>query len=314
MSLHIHHEFVIPREYALQRLDQAVAALLPQYSRARLQLWIKEGGLTLDGKSVKPRDKVFGGESVVISVEEASDTDAAEDIPLEVIFEDEHILVIKKPPGLVVHPGAGNPSGTLLNALLNHAPELGHIPRAGIVHRLDKDTSGLMVIAKTLEAQNGLVQDLQERVVSRVYEAIVYGVMTLIDGTVEGAIGRHPVHRKKMAIRPEGKEARTHYRALQHFEEHTLVECRLDTGRTHQIRVHMQSLGFPLVGDPTYGGHYRRPKSGDVWLEQALKEFDRQALHAKKLSLNHPASGKKMSWQAEPPEDFMKLLDFLYPE
>ncbi|MBO6566819.1 MAG: 23S rRNA pseudouridine(1911/1915/1917) synthase RluD [Pseudomonadales bacterium] len=314
MSLHIHHEFVIPREYALQRLDQAVAALLPQYSRARLQLWIKEGGLTLDGKSVKPRDKVFGGESVVISVEEASDSDAAEDIPLEVIFEDEHILVITKPPGLVVHPGAGNPSGTLLNALLNHAPELGHIPRAGIVHRLDKDTSGLMVIAKTLEAQNGLVQDLQERVVSRVYEAIVYGVMTPIDGTVEGAIGRHPVHRKKMAIRPEGKEARTHYRALQHFEEHTLVECRLDTGRTHQIRVHMQSLGFPLVGDPTYGGHYRRPKSGDVWLEQALKEFDRQALHAKKLSLNHPASGKKMSWQAEPPEDFMKLLDFLYPE
>ncbi len=314
MSLHIHHEFVIPREYALQRLDQAVAALLPQYSRARLQQWIKEGGLTLNGKAVKPRDKVYGGESVVVSVEEASDTDAAEDIPLDVVFEDEHILVINKPPGLVVHPGAGNPSGTLLNALLNHAPELGHIPRAGIVHRLDKDTSGLMVVAKTLEAQNGLVQDLQARSVSRIYEAIVYGVVMPIERTVEGAIGRHPIHRKKMAIRPEGKEARTHYRVLQHFEEHTLVECRLDTGRTHQIRVHMQSLGFPLVGDPTYGGHYRRPKSGDAWLEQTLKEFDRQALHARKLALTHPANGKKMSWQAEPPEDFIELLDFLYPE
>jgi len=314
MSLRIHHEFVIPKDYALQRLDQAVAALLPQYSRARLQQWIKEGGLTLDGKSVKPRDKVFGGEAVIVSVEEASETDAAEDIPLDVVFEDEHILVINKPPGLVVHPGAGNPSGTLLNALLAHAPEVAHIPRAGIVHRLDKDTSGLMVVAKTLEAQNVLVRDLQAREVSRIYEAIVYGVVSPAEGVIEGSIGRHPVHRKKMAIRPEGKEARTHYRVLESFDEHTLVECRLDTGRTHQIRVHMQSLGYPLVGDPTYGGHYRRPRNGDDWLEQTLKGFDRQALHARKLALTHPVTGKKMSWQAEPPADFLELLDFLFGE
>lgn len=312
MSLRIHHEFVIPKDYALQRLDQAVATLLPQYSRARLQQWIKDGALTLDGNSVKPRDKVFGGEVVVVSVEQASETDAAEDIPLDVVFEDDNILVINKPPGLVVHPGAGNPSGTLLNALLAHSPEVAHIPRGGIVHRLDKDTSGLMVVAKTLEAQNGLVRDLQARAVSRIYEAIVYGLVSPAEGVIEGAIGRHPVHRKKMALRPEGKEARTHYRVLESFDEHTLVECRLDTGRTHQIRVHMQSLGYPLVGDPTYGGHYRRPRSGDAWLEQTLKAFNRQALHAKKLALTHPVTGKKMSWQAEPPEDFLELLDFLF--
>lgn len=314
MSLRIHYEFVIPKDYALQRLDQAVAALLPQYSRARLQQWIKEGGLTLDGKSVKPRDKVFGGETVIVSVEQASEADAAEDIPLDVVFEDEHILVINKAPGLVVHPGAGNPSGTLLNALLAHAPEVTHIPRAGIVHRLDKDTSGLMVVAKTLEAQNGLVRDLQAREVSRIYEAIVYGVVSPAEGVIEGAIGRHPIHRKKMAIRPDGKEARTHYRVLESFDEHTLVECRLETGRTHQIRVHMQSLGYPLVGDPTYGGHYRRPRTGDAWLEQTLKAFNRQALHAKKLALTHPVTGKKLNWQADPPEDFLELLDFLFGE
>lgn len=312
MSLRIHHEFVIPKDHALQRLDQAVAALLPQYSRARLQQWIKDGGLTIDDKTMKPRDKVYGGEVVKVMVEEASNIDAAEDIPLNVVFEDEHLLVINKPSGLVVHPGAGNPSGTLLNALLAHAPDLAHIPRAGIVHRLDKDTSGLMVVAKTLEAQNGLVRDLQARVVSRIYQAIVYGVVAPIEGTVDGAIGRHPVHRKKMSVRRDGKEARTHFRVLETFEEHSLVECRLDTGRTHQIRVHMQSLGFPLVGDPTYGGHYRRPKSGDAWLEQILKDFDRQALHAKKLALAHPATGVRMSWQVDPPEDFLELLDFLH--
>ena len=312
MSLRIHHEFVIPEDHALQRLDQAVAALLPQYSRARLQQWIKKGELTLDGRAVKPRDKVFGGETVRVSVLQESDVDTAEDIPLDVVFEDEHLLVVNKPPGLVVHPGAGNPSGTMLNALLAHEPDLGHIPRAGIVHRLDKDTSGLMVVARTLEAQNGLVRDLQARVVSRLYEAVVYGVVTPLAGVIEGAIGRHPTHRKKMAIRPGGKDARTHYRVVRAFEEHSHVECRLDTGRTHQIRVHMQSLGFPLIGDPTYGGHYRRPKKGDAWLEQALREFDRQALHAGKLALTHPVTGEVLNWQADAPEDFRALLDFLY--
>jgi 23S rRNA pseudouridine1911/1915/1917 synthase len=199
----------------------------------------------------------------------------------------------------------------MLNALLAHAPEVGAIPRAGIVHRLDKETSGLLVVAKTLESQHYLVQQIQARKVTRIYDALVYGVMHRANGTIEGAIGRHPIHRKKMAIRADGKPARTHYRVVQQFPEHALLECRLDTGRTHQIRVHLNSISHPLVGDPAYGGHYRRPKLGDEYLEAVLKDFKRQALHARKLALVHPETGKEMRWQAERPADFTELLDLL---
>lgn len=285
--------------------------MLPQYSRARLQQWIKSGGLTVDGKAARSKDRLKGGEAIVLSVEQASDADQAEDIPLTIVFEDEQILVINKPAGLVVHPGAGNPNGTMLNGLLNHEPGLSHIPRAGIVHRLDKDTSGLMVVAKTLESQNWLVQQIQARKVSRIYDALVYGVLSPHEGVIDKAMGRHPIHRKKMALKKDGKEARTFYRTLVQFPEHAHVECRLDTGRTHQIRVHMQSIGHPLIGDPTYGGHYRRPKSGDEWLMDILQSFGRQALHARKLSLTHPLSGQQLTFCVDPPPDFSELLDLL---
>ncbi len=314
MSLQINHEFVLPDDCALQRLDQAVAAQLPQYSRARLQQWIKEGALLVGGKPARSKDKVYGNEQITIAIDQPSDTDQAEDIPLDVVFEDEHLLVINKPAGLVVHPGAGNPTGTMLNALLSYDNQLANVPRAGIVHRLDKDTSGLMVVARSLEVQHGLVKGLQARDITRIYDAIVYGTLARREGVVEGAIGRHPHHRKKMAIRPGGKAARTFYRLVEGYEEHALIECKLDTGRTHQIRVHMQSIGHPLVGDPVYGGHYRRPRSGDEWLAETLKRFNRQALHARKLELIHPVTRQSMSWKAAAPEDFQDLLDFLHRE
>lgn len=314
MTLRIHHELSIPRDYALKRLDQAVAELLPAYSRARLQQWIKSGSLTINGELARPKDKVAGGELVVISVEQENSVDQAEDIPLEVVFNDEHLIVINKPPDLVVHPGAGNPAGTLLNALLHFDPNLADIPRAGIVHRLDKDTSGLMVVARSLEAQNHLVQEIQARNVSRIYEALVYGQVHPVQGTVEGAIGRHPVHRKKMAIRQDGKPAATHYRLLNQFEQHAHIECRLESGRTHQIRVHMQSIGLPLIGDATYGGTYRRPRNADVWLDDALRSFSRQALHARGLGLTHPVSGETLTFQVDAPADFAELLELLRGE
>lgn len=311
MPLRIEHDFSIPDEYTLQRIDQAVASLLPQYSRSRLQQWLKSGGIKVNGKLVRPKDKVLGGEHVQVNVEEEGGDDRAEDITLDVVFEDEHLLVVNKPPGLVVHPGAGNPSGTLLNALLAHSPGVAHVPRAGIVHRLDKDTSGLLVVAKDLETQNYLVKQIQERKVNRVYHAVAYGNLTRPEGLIEGAIARHPIHRRKMAMRKDGKSAKTWFRVLTRYQDHTLVECKLETGRTHQIRVHMQSLGFPLVGDVTYGGHYRRPKSGDEALGDLLKDFGRQALHARKLGFVHPVSGKELTFQAPYPDDLDELLDFL---
>jgi 23S rRNA pseudouridine1911/1915/1917 synthase len=274
-----------------------------------LQQWIRSGGLIVDGCRAKPKDRVNGGEQVLIEVETVGDTDRAEDIPLDIVYEDEQLVVVNKAPGLVVHPGAGNPHGTLLNALLNYVPEVADIPRAGIVHRLDKETSGLLVVAKTLETQNYLVKQIQARDVTRVYHAVVYGLPARQQGTIDGAIGRHPIQRKKMAIRADGKPARTHYRVLQRFAEHALVECRLESGRTHQIRVHMQALGYPLIGDTVYGGHYRRPRTQE--LEIVLRSFKRQALHACKLGLSHPVTGREMIWRAEYPEDIQILIDAL---
>ena len=287
------------------RLDHVLAGLLPQHSRNRLQGWIREGRVRVDGKPVaEPKHKLWGGEA--ISVDEAVDEQLAaaspEDIPLNVVFEDETLLVIDKPAGLVVHPAAGNWSGTLLNALLHHAPQLSSIPRAGIVHRLDKDTSGLLVVAKTLEAQTDLVRQLQARTVKREYQALARGVLER-GGTVDAAIGRHPMQRTKMAVIMNGKPARTHYRIVERFSTCTLIECSLETGRTHQIRVHLDHIGHPLVGDPVYGRAANRVPRGPA--------FDRQFLHARKLGLVHPDSGKSMLWKSPLPEDMADLLDQL---
>ncbi|WP_232096570.1 23S rRNA pseudouridine(1911/1915/1917) synthase RluD [Denitratisoma oestradiolicum] len=292
----------IPRECAGLRLDAALAQLFPDFSRSRLQAWMKAGRVRVAGAPAEdPKAKAWGGESVELdpTPEPLLAAHVAEAMDLPVIHEDEAILVIDKPVGLVVHPGSGNWSGTLLNALLHHAPELEQLPRAGIVHRLDKDTSGLMVVAKTLAAQTDLVRQLQARSVKRHYLALVQGLLAR-DGTVDAPIGRHPSQRVKMAVVAGGREARTHYQVLERFPRATLVECRLDTGRTHQIRVHMASLGHPLVGDETYG----RRRTGDALLDA----FPRQALHAWRLGLIHPENGETMHWESPPPADFAQLL------
>lgn len=289
------------------RLDQALAKLFNDYSRSRLTQWLKDGQVSVDGRQMRGRDKVRGGEKVVIQAEMEEQTHwQAEDIPLDVHFEDEHIIVINKPANLVVHPAAGNYTGTLVNALLQHEPSLANLPRAGIVHRLDKDTTGLLVVARSLVAQKSLVEQLQSHSLLREYSAIVYGVMTA-GGTVDAPIGRHPVHRTRMAIHPMGKEAVTHYRVIKRFREHSLIRCRLETGRTHQIRVHMASIHFPLVGDPVYGKRLRVPKDSSEEMIQVLRNFKRQALHAGRLGLVHPVSGKNLEWKAPLPDDMARL-------
>jgi 23S rRNA pseudouridine1911/1915/1917 synthase len=300
----------IPADCAGWRLDAALAKLFPEHSRSRLQGWLKAGLIHLDGDDAEPKRKVYGGERIefaagaVLSL--PSLADAAEDIALNVVFEDEHLVVIDKPAGLVVHPGNGNASGTLMNALLHHAPQLAAIPRAGIVHRLDKDTSGLLVVAKTLTAQTDLVRQMQARSVQRHYLALALGSVER-DGTVDAPLGRHAVQRTKMAIvRAGGKEARTHYSVLECFAKATLLECRLETGRTHQIRVHLASIKHPLAGDPVYG----KAKSGDARLDA----FPRQALHAWRLALQHPQTGVGMAWESELPADFSQLLEDLRRE
>jgi 23S rRNA pseudouridine1911/1915/1917 synthase len=310
MTLKIQHKDFVPIEMAFERLDQAAVVLFPEYSRSRLQTWIKSGELLVDGRPGKSKDKVSGGELIEINAILESIADEAEDIPLEIVFEDESVLVINKSAGLVVHPGAGNRQGTLLNALLYHAPDLGKVPRAGIVHRLDKDTTGLMVIAKNLSSQVSLVEQLQTRVVKRVYEGVVYGIPSL-RGTVDAAIGRHPVHRTRMAIRESGKQAVTRFRVLHSFTGHSHMEFSLETGRTHQIRVHMQHLGVPLVGDPNYGGSYRTPKIEDEILSSCLRDFNRQALHAMKLSFRHPESNEIVEYCGKLPDDMALLLSRL---
>ncbi len=291
----------IPNDCAGLRLDAALAKLFPEHSRSRLQAWLKEGVIQIDGGAGDAKRKVMGGEVIEFAVPPAPTfSHEAEDIPLPIVFEDDHLMVIDKPAGLVVHPGNGNATGTLMNALLHHAPKLAEVPRAGIVHRLDKDTSGLMVVAKTLPAQTDLVRQLQARTVKRNYLALALGHVSG-DGTVDAPMGRHPVQRTKMAVvKHGGKEARTHYAVRERFAKATLLECRLETGRTHQIRVHLASLGHPCAGDPVYG----KAKSGDVRLDA----FPRQALHAWRLALVHPASGVEMTWESPLPDDFATLL------
>ena len=294
------------------RFDQVLALMIPQHSRSRLQAWIKAGLVEIDGVAATAKSKVFGDEQVKVKPQASPEelSFRAEDIALEIVHEDATLIVINKPPGLVVHPGSGNWEGTMLNALLHHAPALKTLPRAGIVHRLDKDTSGLLVVAKTLEAQTNLVRQLQGRTVKREYLAIVEGVIVL-GGSVDAPIGRDPRDRLKMAIAPNGKPALTHYRPLQGFAQNTLVSCRLETGRTHQIRVHMRSIGHALLGDTVYRG---KPRILHPDLQKQIKAFGRQALHATRLGLIHPASAKEMEWHTPLPDDMSKLLDILRRE
>ena len=295
-------ELKLPPECAGQRLDQALSRMLPEFSRSRLAQWIRASRVELDGRPARPKSKVWGGEKVLLhpASDSAATAAAPEAIALDIVHEDAAVLVIAKPAGLVVHPGSGNWSGTLLNALLAHAPQLAALPRAGIVHRLDKDTSGLLVVAKTLEAQTSLVRQLQARTVKREYLALVQGRVAR-DGKVEAPIGRHPVRRTRMAVAARGKPAVTHFQVLMYFTHATLLRCRLETGRTHQIRVHLQSLGHPLVGDPVYGRHRRGAHA-------ALAAFPRQALHAERLEFQHPESGDTVAWQTPPPPDMRDLI------
>lgn len=307
----INREAVIPQEAAGRRLDQALADLFPEYSRARLQRWLKAGMLAVDDASPRGRTPVQGGERVVLNaLLEQEGPVLAESIPLDVVAEDEELLVLNKPAGLVVHPGAGNPDGTLQNALLHYAPGLSAIPRSGIVHRLDRDTTGLMVVAKTLTAHAALVEQLQSRSMGREYLALVNGEFTA-GGTVNAALGRHPRDRLRMAVRRDGKPAVTHYRLLERFAAHTLLRCQLESGRTHQIRVHMASIQHPIVGDPLYGGRLRLPPGGNETVNTALREFPRQALHAEALTLIHPQTGETCRWEAPMPDDFLGLLEVL---
>ncbi len=302
----------IPDEMAGMRLDQVLAELFGQYSRARLQKWIKQGDVVVNGGQMRPRDKVLGGEDVIVTVKMEPETRfVAQPIELDIVYEDEQILVINKPAGLVVHPAAGNPDGTMLNALLHHAPELAHVPRAGIVHRLDKETTGLLVVARTLEAQTALVVQLQAREFLREYETIVSGIMTA-GGCVDTLMGRHPVQRKRMAVvHQSGKPAITHYRVLERFRAHTYASVRLETGRTHQIRVHMAHIHYPIVGDPVYGGRLKIPKQCSEELIPLLRHFRRQALHARHLGIVHPTTGEAMAWTQPMPADMQLLLDSL---
>ncbi|AEG02768.1 23S rRNA pseudouridine(1911/1915/1917) synthase RluD [Methylomonas methanica] len=301
----------VPEELAGMRLDQCLAEMFPDYSRSKLQTWLKDGRVLVDGEQRKGREKMDGGEEIELDAEAEQVVEYdAEDIPLDIVYEDESLLIVNKPAGLVVHPAVGNWSGTLVNALLNHAPNLDTLPRAGIVHRIDKDTSGLLMVAKTLQAHNSLVEQLQERSIHREYLALVKGWMTA-GGTVDEPIGRHPVDRKRNAVRRDGKEAVTHYRLEQRFKRHTLIRVKLETGRTHQIRVHMAHINYPLVGDQTYGGRFQMPAECNPALAEALRNFKRQALHATKLGLDHPETGEYMEWEQAMPEDMQNLIKLL---
>lgn len=300
---------VIPDKFSGLRLDNALAKLFPDYSRARLQKWIKNGDATVNGKYMRSKDVVAGGEEVLLNIELQDEVELEpEDIPLEIIYEDESLMVVNKPAGLIVHPGAGNPSGTMANALLHHIPEIRSVPRVGIVHRLDKETTGLLVVAKNLKVHTHLVEQLQQRTVSRKYIALVSGEL-ISGGTVDDPIGRHSVDRKKMAIKPSmGRPAITHYRIRKKYKGFTLLDVKLETGRTHQIRVHMSHIKFPIVGDLVYG---RKMNAGKNSTLQLLSSFPRQALHAAELSFVHPKKQSEVTFSAPLPADFQELVDIL---
>jgi 23S rRNA pseudouridine1911/1915/1917 synthase len=305
------HRVELPVDFAGRRLDQALAALLPQYSRTRIQRWIEDGAVQVNGLAVRARDPVVGGEAATVEARLPAQTAvAAEKLPLDIVHQDAAVIVVNKAPGVVVHPGAGNREHTLQNALLAHDGKLARLPRAGLVHRIDKDTSGLLVVARTLEAHTALTQALAAHAIEREYLAVCVGAMTG-GGTVDAAIGRHRTQRTKMAVRADGRAAVTHYRIEQRFRAHTLVRVRLETGRTHQIRVHLAHVQYPIVGDPVYGGRRRLPAGATPELASALAHFQRQALHAARLEFTHPKSGKRVSYEAPLPADLAALLDAL---
>ncbi|MFV0573913.1 MAG: 23S rRNA pseudouridine(1911/1915/1917) synthase RluD [Vibrio sp.] len=295
-----------------QRLDQAIAELFSEFSRSRLKEWLLEGKVQVNGEVItKPRIKVMGGEEITVQAElEDEERWEAQDIPLNIVYEDDDIIVINKPRDFVVHPGAGTPDGTVLNALLHHYPAIAEVPRAGIVHRLDKDTTGLMVVAKTVPAQTRLVRALQKRNITREYEAIIIGNMTA-GGRIEKPIGRHSTKRTLMAVNELGKPAVTHYRVAERFREHTRIRLRLETGRTHQIRVHMSYIQHPLLGDTAYGGRARIPKGASKELTDMIRGFDRQALHAVMLKFEHPETGEEMKFHAPVPDDMVAMAEAL---
>jgi len=302
----------IPQELAGVRLDAALARLLPNHSRSRIRAWIDQGYVRVAGRPCRPRDRVLGGERIALEVPRSAPAVEvpAQALELKVVYEDESILVLDKPVGLVVHPGAGNPDHTLQNALLAHDPKLGELPRAGIVHRLDKDTSGLLVVAREPTAHTSLVRQLAARSVRREYQAVCVGVLTA-GGSIQAPIARHRFDRTRMTVRSGGREAVTHYRVIERFRGHTLLRVMLETGRTHQIRVHLAHLKHPIVGDPVYGGRLRLPRGATPELIAALRGFKRQALHAERLELEHPVTGERMHWTAPLPDDLRALIDAL---
>ena len=300
---------IIPEQHGGKRLDQVLALLCPQHSRSRLQAWIRNGFVTVDGASLKQKETVYVGQSITVKapVENRNERWIKQEIPVDVIYEDEAIIIVNKAPGIVVHPGAGNPDRTLVNALLFYCPELAQVPRAGIVQRLDKETSGIMVVAKSLEAHTKLVKDLQDRKITREYRAVIHGHL-ISGGTINAAIGRHPTLRTRMAVTEKGKTATTHYRIVKKYSVCTDIKLRLETGRTHQIRVHLAHLGYPIIGDPVYGGRNRPPKNVSDTLREKIAAFPRQALHAVRLELLHPLNKKRLEWSAPIAADIEDLL------
>jgi 23S rRNA pseudouridine1911/1915/1917 synthase len=307
----IQHKLAIEEQFSGYRLDQALSLMLPDYSRSRIQDWIKSGFITLNDKTVKPREKVYLGDRLNLDIPETTKTfDSPQPIEFEVLYEDEHLFVINKPAGLVVHPAAGHQQGTLVNGLLYRDPQLEQLPRAGIVHRLDKDTTGVMVVARSLPAHNALVDALQQREVKREYVAIARGVITA-GRTIDEPIARHPVDRKRMSIQENGKHAITHFTVAERYRYHSLIDVRLETGRTHQIRVHMAHIRYPLLGDQVYGGRFSLPAGVSAEMEQALRNFKRQALHARRLSFAHPVSGEALSFEAPIAADMVHMIEVL---